>query len=366
MDADQSPDRRASQASFLPLQQLDPSPVESPPVDPAISARPDLGPPPRGSDDGYELVEADEMVASASTITAPSTGAPGLSSSANLAGSTTSGTAKGPGPIFYLMRIQKFSSYAMGLFTSLHLANVSLIPAITRSVAGSETYLLMTREIYQTSLTEPILVALPVIAHVGSGIALRLLRRSQNKKRYGADAPGMYALHRSRTELAEGLSKSASSASPWPPLSSISLSGYVYAGFFAAHVFMNRFLPLEIEGDSSNIGLAYVAHGFARHPVVAWIAYVGLLGVGCSHMVWGQAKWLGLAPSTETIWGKGSVVVDKRTRKQKRRRWLALHGVAVAAASLWAIGGLGVVARGGLTEGWIGRVYDDIFAAVGL
>ncbi|KAF5021086.1 hypothetical protein F66182_6875 [Fusarium sp. NRRL 66182] len=356
MEFDQSPDRRAS---MLSLQQLDPSPIDSPPVDTGIDRR-DLGPPPRGSDDGYEIVDADDMDDGASTIKAPSTGAPGLSASTSL----NTGAATGPGPIFYLMRIQKFSSYAMGLFTSLHLANVSLIPAVTRSVPGSETYLLMTREIYQTSLTEPMLVALPIIAHVGSGIALRLLRRSQNMKRYGAATPGMYALHRSRTEL-EDL-KSARAASPWPALSYISISGYAFAAFFTAHVFVNRFLPLQIEGDSSNIGLAYVAHGFARHPVTAWISYVGLLAAGCGHMIWGQAKWFGLAPSTTTIWGTSTAAAEKKARRQRRRRWIALHGAATAFAALWAVGGLGVVARDGLMDGWIGKVYDDIFSAVGL
>ncbi|KAF4959759.1 hypothetical protein FSARC_10648 [Fusarium sarcochroum] len=359
MDFDQSPDRRASQASFLSLQQLDPSPIDSPPADPAIDRR-DLGPPPRGSDDGYEMVDVEDMENSSASIKAPSTGAPGLSASANL----TAGSATGPGPIFYLMRIQKFSSYAMGLFTSLHLANVSLIPAVTRSVPGSETYLLMTREIYQTSLAEPILVALPFIAHIGSGIALRFLRRSQNMKRYGAATPGMYALHRSRTGLED--QKSARASSPWPSLSYISMSGYAFTVFFAAHVFVNRVLPLQIEGDSSNIGLAYVAHGFARHPVTAWASYVGLLAIGCSHMIWGQAKWFGLAPTTKSIWGTSSAAVEKKARKQRRRRWLALHGAATAFATLWAVGGLGVVARGGLMDGWIGKVYDDIFSAVGL
>jgi hypothetical protein len=46
-------------------------------------------------------VDSDDMEGSAVSIKAPSTGAPGLSSSANLASSTSSGTATGPGPIFY-------------------------------------------------------------------------------------------------------------------------------------------------------------------------------------------------------------------------------------------------------------------------
>ena len=95
MDFDQPADRRASQVSFLSLQQLDPSPIDSPPADPTIDQR-DLGPPPRGSDDGYEMVNADEMENSTSSIRAPSTGAPGLSASTNLRSSGT-----GPGPIFY-------------------------------------------------------------------------------------------------------------------------------------------------------------------------------------------------------------------------------------------------------------------------
>lgn len=95
MDFDQSPDRRASQASFLSLQQLDPSPIDSPPADPSID-RQDLGPPLRGSDDGYEMVDADDIERSSASIKAPSAGAPGLSASTNLTNGAT-----GPGPIFY-------------------------------------------------------------------------------------------------------------------------------------------------------------------------------------------------------------------------------------------------------------------------
>ncbi|KAI5463942.1 hypothetical protein BGZ63DRAFT_376526 [Mariannaea sp. PMI_226] len=330
MNSEKSPDRRGSQ----PLMQLDPSPIESPPI--MVEADDFQG-------DASIDDDMDNSAVTTKTAKAPSAGAPGLSASASLASSVSSSTNTGPGAIFYLMRIQRFSSYAIGLFTSLHLANVSLIPAVTRSVAGSETYLLMTREIYQTSLTEPILVALPVVAHLGSGIALRLLRRSQNVHRYGGAMPG--------------------GKSPWPSLSYISLSGYTFAVFYAAHVFVNRILPLQVEGDSSNIGLAYVAHGFARHPVIAQIAYLGLLAAGCGHMIWGQAKWFGIAPSTREV-QVGALAVE-RGKKHRRRRWVGIHGASIAFAALWAIGGLGVVARGGLMEGWIGRVYDDMFAAIG-
>lgn len=250
------------------------------------------------------------------------------------------------GTIFWLTRVQKYSSYAMSLFTSLHLANVSLIPASTGSVDASEAYLLMTREIYQTTLAEPFLVILPFFAHIGSGIALRLVRRTENVRRYGR-------------------------VSPWPELSWISTSGYAFTLFYSAHVAMNRLLPLAVEGDSSNIGLAYVAHVFARHPAVAKIAYGGLIGVGASHMVWGAARWLGLAPSTRG-WlqprhsKNQSVIVDRKTRRERRRKWFGVQGVALGVAAAWAIGGIGVVSRGGASEGWVGNTYDALFTRVGL
>lgn len=255
----------------------------------------------------------------------------------------------------------------MNIFTSLHLCNVSLIPATTGSADASETYLLMTREIYQTALTEPLLVALPLVAHIGSGIALRLLRRRQNMKRYGGATPGVWPVdHRGRN------------ISAWPVLSYISVSGYVLSFFYGAHVFMNRVLPLAVEGDSSNIGLAYVAHGFARHPVLARLAYVGLIGAAAGHMVWGSAKWLGLAPSTAgwlQSWSSGgregasrstAGMVDRKTRRQRRRRWIGVQGVAVGVAALWAVGGLGVVARAGASGGWVATLYDDLFAKIRL
>lgn len=245
----------------------------------------------------------------------------------------------------------------MSVFTSLHLANVSLIPAVQRSVAASETYLLMTREIYQTSITEPLLVALPVIAHIGSGVALRVLRYRQNVQRYGGATPATYALHRSRPNVQAG----GGAMHLWPPLSYISASGYAFSVFYAAHAFMNRALPLAVEGGSSDIGLAYVAHGFARHPVVAHLAYWGLLVVGSGHMVWGMAKWLGLAPATKS-WK--NAVVDRATKRQRRRKWLSVHGLVGAVVAAWAVGGMGVVARGGLQDGWVGKVYDELFAKV--
>lgn len=276
------------------------------------------------------------------------------------------------------MRIQRYSTYALSIFTGIHLANTSLLPLLTRSVPASESYVLLAREIYQTPLTEPLFIALPIAAHIASGIALRLVRRSQNLKKYGGATPAVFPqrsasaiTYSSSSASADGSGSSNSRRSPWPHMSIISLSGYGFSLFLTAHVFMNRVLPLRVEGDSSNIGLAYVAHGFARHPATSYVAYAGLLCLGCGHMVWGWAKWIGLAPLAG--WNADLKVVgstrnrdeDVRRRKRRRRIWLWVNGTAVVATMLWAAGGLGVVARGGRMDGWLGKAYDEMYASVG-
>lgn len=234
---------------------------------------------------------------------------------------------------------------------------------MTRSVPASESYLLLAREIYQTPLSEPLLVALPVVAHLASGIAIRLLRRSQNLRRYGGATPGgaILPLHRRQPSA-------SSHQRIWPPLSWISRSGYVLAVAVGLHAFVNRGLPLAVEGDSANIGLAYVSHGFARHAALSWVAYGGFLAIGCGHMVWGWAKWFGLSQRAGWRAGPptGNARVDREVKKRRRRVWYTVNGVVVLVTGLWAAGGLGVVARGGPALGWVAKVYDGLFDRIPL
>ncbi|KAL2121761.1 hypothetical protein VTJ04DRAFT_2216 [Mycothermus thermophilus] len=348
MDTQSLRQRRLSQSTYFSLVELDPTPI-SPSIDP------------REDKDVQNLPEDEVLAAS-----------PTARSSATLAGLGLSGS--GHGAIYYLTRIQRYSSYTFSLFATLHLATTSLIPLAARSVAASESYLLLAREIYQTPLSEPLLVALPVVAHVGAGLALRFVRRSQNLRRYygdPADADAAAAAMADKPARFRLFSTSHLSFG-WPPLSWIATSGYVFFGAMAAHAAMTRILPLVVEGDSANIGLAYVAHGFARHGPVSWAAYAVLLGAGCGHMVWGWAKWAGLTQGTGWAIGPvekqyriaGDPAAERVTRRRRRRRLFALNAVAATATAIWAAGGLGVVARAGLTPGWVGKLYDGLYERI--
>jgi succinate dehydrogenase/fumarate reductase cytochrome b subunit len=244
-------------------------------------------------------------------------------------------------PVWYLTRIHKYSSYAFSVFTAFHVANTALIPLATRSVASSEPYLLLTRPYYQSPIAEPFIVVLPLLAHIGSGVALRLIRRKQNLKRYGAE---------NRTDRR---------MVAWPKLSGTSALGYALVPLVYGHAFVNRIIPLWYEGGSSSINLGYVAHGFAKHPAVSFVGFGTLVTVGVFHSVWGWAKWLNWTPSQVTQGGVEGQLLRKR-------RWYVVNAVSAVVTALWLAGGMGVVGRGGAVGGWVGREYDELYSHIPL
>ncbi len=247
--------------------------------------------------------------------------------------------------ISLVTRIQKYSSYTFTLFLGMHITNNALIPLFTRSVSASEPYLLLTRPYYQSPLAEPIVVALPLLAHVSSGIALRVYRRVLLARRYGADS----SLERQRLA--------------WPRLSGTSLLGYILLPLAAGHIFVNRLLPLWVEGGNSGIGLSYVSHGFAKDPGISFVGYTLLIGVASWHFAWGMAKWWGYTPDSSTPFRQASAMDRAWWRK---RRWYILNAISVGLAGVWMAGGLGVVGRGGLATGWVGRGYDELYKTIPL
>lgn len=237
-----------------------------------------------------------------------------------------------------MTRVQRYSSYAFTVFSAFHITNTSLIPLITRSVPASEPYLLLTRPYYQSFPLEPLLITVPLLTHIGSGIALRIHRRNKSLVRYGATT-----------------SSTSERKKYWPPLSKISLGGYLLTPLVLGHAFVNRILPWWVEGDSSSIGLGFVSHGFAKHPVLAWVGYTALVTIASGHFVWGAAKWLDLVPTGLKI-----------NERKDKRRWWSLNTAAIISALVWMAGGLGIVGRGGKAEGWMARGYNNLYASIPL
>ncbi|KAF4626799.1 hypothetical protein G7Y89_g11355 [Cudoniella acicularis] len=288
-------DSTASQETFVSMQQLDPSPIESP-MD-LEKQLPEFPPPP------------------------PSSSYLGLSGSG------------------HVIRLQKYSSYVFTIYTSFHITNTSIIPLVTRSLPESETYLLLTRPYYQSFPLEPLLITLPIATHILAGLALRIHRRNANLNRYGAANLPITTRLQKRLKV-------------WPAVSWSSISGYVLAPLVLGHAFVNRILPWVYEGGSSGVGLGFVSHGFAKHPVVAWTGYATLVGVASGHFVWGAARWNGWIPIG--------------TSKKANRRWWTINGASLAVAALWMAGGLGVIGTAGIADGWVGKGYDVLYSKIPL
>ena len=252
--------------------------------------------------------------------------------------------------------LQRYSTYPPTLFFALHFANTSLFPLATRSVPDSETYLLLTRPIYQSPGLEHVILTVPILIHIASGITLRNLRSSRRARLYGAETRVQrYSLNF------------------WPRMSLQARLGYCFVPFLGAHVLVNRITPLIADGGSSGVGLGYVAHGIARNPVFWNVYYVTLAAVGMWHIVGGWGAWMGWRVTTaqkERGYKKCSMesylghTESEEQVKRKRKMWWIVNGVAALGTTVWLAGALGIIGRGGQGSGWEASGWNEIYKQV--
>jgi len=160
--------------------------------------------------------------------------------------------------------------------------------------------------------------------HVASGLSLRLYRYFKQWQRYGSRPPKSVDVWR------------------WHNFSGVSRAGWLAIPAVVAHGVLMRVVPLAVDGDSSEIGLEYLAYGFWRGNWGKWIGgvfYTGFVGVVSYHVVCGWASYLKVHP---------------------RRRNMVL-GAAATWAAVW-LAGLGrVVAGSGKVGGYMGRHYEQLY-----
>ncbi|EXJ58046.1 hypothetical protein A1O7_05469 [Cladophialophora yegresii CBS 114405] len=312
-------DTRASLAS---MHEIDPSPVddeEDPSMD-TSSPYPTTDP----TDPSSSTKDS-----SSSHAASPSQG------TTNLLGLTPTRT------LHLLTALQKYSVAPLGLYLAMHYTNTALIPLVTPSVRAADKYLLLTRPFYQTPPLEPLLIFLPVLTHVVSGVALRVYRRRITALRHGAET------------------RSQRRGIAWPKLSATSAAGYALYPMFALHVLSMRVTPRRVDGSSASVGLRYFAHGIAAHPGLGLAAHALLIVTASYHFVSGAARFLRL--STEYVVGGGE---DGRVKRKWRGR--VINGVAALMAGVWIVGGLGVVGRSGPGVGWEASHWNAIYKEVPL
>lgn len=200
--------------------------------------------------------------------------------------------------IYELARIHRYSAYAFTSFLGLHWSTTGLIP-LFEGREGGDRAILLARVAYQHAVCEKVLLA-AAGGHVLSGIGLRLIRMSIHREWYG----------RARHAITS--------------MSSTSATGYALSAIVACHVILNRLIPLYLEGDSSDVGLNYVAHGFARHKALSVVFYASLVSVGVYHVSTGFQRFL-------------KMDVSKRTRRGLVVAWSSV-GLAWLGSALLVIG----------------------------
>lgn len=254
---------------------------------------------------------------------------------------------------FSVSALQKYSTYPPTLFLVLHFTNTSLIPLVTRSVSDSDTYLLLTRPIYQAPALEHLVLTIPSLVHVASGIALRSIRSSRRARLYGVET-------RSQRSL----------LSFWPRVSVQAQLGYALVPLLGFHVLVNRVAPVIYDGGSSGVGIGYVAHAFNRNPAFWNVYYLVFVAVGVWHIIGGWAAWMGWRVTTvrrERKQNKGSLERpfnqpenEQRCKRQRTMRW-TVNGLAAVGASVWAAGALGVIGRSESGSGWEVNGWNEIY-----
>ena len=247
--------------------------------------------------------------------------------------------------IHILSTIQKLSLAPFGIYLTMHYTNTALIPLITPSVRAADSYLLLTRPYYQSAPLEPLLIFIPVLTHVISGVSLRLYRRRLTALRHGAET------HKQRRELKKRI--------PFPKLSLTSAAGYVLYPMFVLHMLSMRITPKKIDGSSASVGLRYFAHGISSHPVVGVATHAFLIATASYHFISGGAKFMKLSREYVTEGGEDGCV---------KRMWRGriVNGIAATMAGVWMAGALGVVGLSGKGVGWEANHWDAIFKQVPL
>ncbi|KAK6341735.1 hypothetical protein TWF696_008800 [Orbilia brochopaga] len=219
------------------------------------------------------------------------------------------------GVVYYLTKTQRLSSYAFTGFLGIHFATTGILPLISL-LETAENSLILSRVLYQNRFLEPTLVVGSLGVHVLSGVALRIIQRVRQYRRYDRIV--------------------------WiKDLDLVHLTGYALIPTVMVHFGIVRGLPLVIDGGSEGIGISFIAHGFSVFRYISWTVYGSLATLGAYHAVQGLSRW----------W-----CLSKRWRR-------VTFGVIVGIAGTW-LASVTRLSRIGRAVGHLGRHYDMLYSTL--
>ena len=149
-------------------------------------------------------------------------------------------------------RLQSASALSFFAFLALHLA----APLSAAFKLDASTTMLLTREYYQTSLLEPILVWGSLAVHVTSSITRRAFQGPPKKSS---------SLH--------------------------SIAGFLLVPCVIGHALTHRILPARRGISPSLLSYQFVSYSLLVHPYTSWLGY-GLLSVAASYHAAGGLKMI--------------------------------------------------------------------------
>lgn len=210
-----------------------------------------------------------------------------------------------------LYKIQKYSAYSFISFLGIHMTSVIVVPILPIDQGIKDEIFSMGKAIYQSiPLYESICIFGSVSIHFLSGIGIRLYKKLISKKNNNHKGNTKKTNER-RFELKKladddddigfgglsnlfGLGYRKSFTVKYFGLTPLQFSGYLLIPFILYHGYKFRYIPWEIEGDSSLINLEYISYVLnLKHPLWNTFALGSLIWIMTYHATNGLLKLQG-------------------------------------------------------------------------
>ncbi|KAL7007348.1 hypothetical protein EMMF5_003187 [Cystobasidiomycetes sp. EMM_F5] len=204
-------------------------------------------------------------------------------------------------------KLQSASALTFTAFLTLHLA-APLSAAV--GLDASET-MILTREYYQTSAIEPVLVWGSIIVHIVSGSIRRAILLGPPKS----------LRH----------------------LSWHSITGFLLMPLVAYHAWSHRLLPRKMAISPSLLSYQYVSYSLYKHPVTSWLGYTALTAAAIYHTAAGLRS-----------------IVAARPKASRMPQHKALQSGYAALAAGVGVGLVNLARSGSDVPLWLGKRYDQI------